>query len=143
GGGRWIGPRPDEAPAGAGPSLGPTSSGSGVRRGRHAVAGRLSAERALLDRARGALARSDGDGALVPLARHASGFPRGQLVEEREGMWVKALVLAARPKRAPAPTASAAASRTACSARRWTRRCGWPAAPREVAWLRWCTPRPL
>jgi hypothetical protein len=46
--------------------------------------------------------RRDGDAALIPLARHASGFPRGQLVEEREGMWVKALVLAGRPAAARA-----------------------------------------
>jgi hypothetical protein len=73
-----------------------------TRLGASSRANRLAAERALLDRARRALMRGDGDAALDPLGRHATSFPRGQLVEEREGMRVKALVLAGRRSEARA-----------------------------------------
>jgi hypothetical protein len=69
-------------------------------------ANRLAAERALLDRARSALMRGDGETALGPLGKHARSFPRGQLVEEREGMRVKALVLAGRQTEARARASS-------------------------------------
>jgi hypothetical protein len=55
---------------------------------------RLADERRLLDRARSALARHDASEALAALRSHERAFPRGQLVEEREGMRVQALVLA-------------------------------------------------
>jgi hypothetical protein len=54
---------------------------------------RLADERKLLDRARSALVRRDAAEALSALRSHDKAFPRGQLVEEREGMRVQALVL--------------------------------------------------
>jgi hypothetical protein len=55
---------------------------------------RLADERRLLDRARSSLVRRDAAEALSALRSHEKAFPRGQLVEEREGMRVQALVLA-------------------------------------------------
>jgi hypothetical protein len=52
----------------------------------------LAAERALLDMARTAVARGQGDVALGPLQRHAREFPQGRLAEEREWLWIQALV---------------------------------------------------
>src|SRR5262249_46233092 len=60
----------------------------------------LAAERAVIERARSALARGDGQGALVPIAQHERGFARGQLVEEREALAVEALVTAGRVQEA-------------------------------------------
>jgi hypothetical protein len=57
---------------------------------------RLAAERALLEIARAALIRGQADGALAALARHEATFPRGELSEEREGLYVQALVAAHR-----------------------------------------------
>jgi hypothetical protein len=54
----------------------------------------LAIERALLDEVRGALARRDGAGAVASAEQHAQRFPRGRLAEERESMWVQALVFA-------------------------------------------------
>jgi len=53
----------------------------------------LAAERALLDIARSAFGRGEGDEALVALARHEKLFPGGQLAEEREALAVRSLVL--------------------------------------------------
>jgi hypothetical protein len=58
--------------------------------------GRLAAERNLLEIARAALVRGQADGALGALARHEATFPRGELTEEREGLFVQALVAARR-----------------------------------------------
>jgi hypothetical protein len=55
---------------------------------------RLADERKLLDRARSALARRDAGDALAAIRAHEKAFGRGQLVEEREGMRVQALVVA-------------------------------------------------
>jgi hypothetical protein len=55
---------------------------------------RLAEERKLLDRARSALVRRDAAEALSALRAHEKSYSRGQLVEEREGMRVQALVLA-------------------------------------------------
>lgn len=52
----------------------------------------LAAERKLVEMARSALARGHTDGALAALQRHARGFPRGQLAEERDSLLVQALV---------------------------------------------------
>jgi hypothetical protein len=60
----------------------------------------LAAERAIIERARSALARGDGQGALVPIAEHEREFARGQLIEEREALAVQALVIAGRVKEA-------------------------------------------
>ena len=52
----------------------------------------LGAERALLDVARGALARGEARDALDATDRHAKDYPDGALVEEREAIAIKALV---------------------------------------------------
>lgn len=51
----------------------------------------LAAERALLDRARGALMRGDMDQTLKLTSHHARQFPRGQLAEERDALAIRAL----------------------------------------------------
>jgi hypothetical protein len=53
----------------------------------------LSAESALLERARTALARADARAALDGVSRHLQQFPNGLLSEEREAVWIQALVL--------------------------------------------------
>jgi hypothetical protein len=62
----------------------------------------LSAERALIERARSALARGDGAAALLPIAEHERQFPSGQLAEEREVLAVQALAIAGRTAEATA-----------------------------------------
>jgi hypothetical protein len=56
----------------------------------------LVAERALLDTARSALEAEDGASALDTLAQHERRFARGTLVQEREAMAVRALLLLGR-----------------------------------------------
>ena len=56
----------------------------------------LTAERALVERARVALSRHQGSMALDALAEHEASFPRGRLVEEREALRIRALVDAGR-----------------------------------------------
>ena len=53
----------------------------------------LNAERALIDVARAALARGQAASAIETLTRHAQSYPRGRLVEEREALWVRALLM--------------------------------------------------
>jgi hypothetical protein len=65
----------------------------------------LAAERALLDVARGALARGEANEALVAAGRHASEYPNGSLVEEREAIAIKALVALGRRDEARARAA--------------------------------------
>jgi hypothetical protein len=60
----------------------------------------LSAERAIIERARAALARGDGAGALTAVEQHEREFAKGQLVEEREVLAVQALVTAGRVQEA-------------------------------------------
>ena len=60
----------------------------------------LRAERAILDVARMAVARGDGQAALTALQRHKNRFPEGQLREEREALWNRALRLAGRNEEA-------------------------------------------
>jgi len=55
--------------------------------------GTLEAERAVLDVARTALGRGDGDHALRAIDEHARSFPHGALAEEREAMAIEALRL--------------------------------------------------
>ncbi len=59
-------------------------------------ASQLSAERILLDEARAALAQGDPARALDRLERHRRTFPAPLLGEERDAMWVQALVKAGR-----------------------------------------------
>jgi hypothetical protein len=56
----------------------------------------LASERALLDVARTALANGESAPALAAVLRHEKEYPKGALVEEREALAIKALVLAAR-----------------------------------------------
>jgi hypothetical protein len=56
----------------------------------------LAAERGLLDVARTALGRKDGESALAALLQHQQRFPRGALSEERDAMMVQALILQQR-----------------------------------------------
>src|SRR5205807_127438 len=60
----------------------------------------LAAERAIVERARSALARGDGQGALASIAEHERRFAHGQLVEEREVLAVQSLVAAGRGQEA-------------------------------------------
>lgn len=53
---------------------------------------RLEAERKLVEMARTSLARGQHAGALAALRRHQRSFPKGQLTEERDSLWVAALV---------------------------------------------------
>jgi hypothetical protein len=62
----------------------------------------LGAERALIDMARTAVARSQGDAALPPLERHAREFPNGRLAEERDWLRIQALLLLRRTDEANA-----------------------------------------
>ncbi|NOU27761.1 MAG: hypothetical protein HOO96_07655 [Polyangiaceae bacterium] len=61
-----------------------------------AAAGDAEAERLLLETARVALRRRDGEGALALLQQHRTRFPAGQLREERDGLLVSALSLLGR-----------------------------------------------
>jgi outer membrane protein assembly factor BamD (BamD/ComL family) len=56
----------------------------------------LDAERALLDAARVALVSGDTDTALRALDQHSRTFPRPMLGEERDALFVQALVRAGR-----------------------------------------------
>ena len=58
--------------------------------------GQLAQERALLDVARTALGRGDGQATLTALAKHTQRFPNGQLAEEREALGIQALLLLKR-----------------------------------------------
>lgn len=57
---------------------------------------RLNAERILLDAARGAIEREDGLAALAALEQHERKYPSGVLVQEREAMAIRALVMLGR-----------------------------------------------
>jgi hypothetical protein len=52
----------------------------------------LAAERAQLEIARTAVARNQGGRAIEALRQHAKQFPRGRLSEEREALWIQALL---------------------------------------------------
>jgi hypothetical protein len=99
---------PDEMPAAAEPprepAVAPCASiahniatqptrgrGTLVKRGADS-AGNLARESPLIDQARARVAARDSDRALWFLGRHARKFPNGQLEEEREALWVQALV---------------------------------------------------
>jgi hypothetical protein len=77
----------------------PTALGSSSPRPSSALAGRasqLSAERILLDEARTALAQGDTARAIDRLDRHRRTFAVPLLGEERDAMWIQALVKAGR-----------------------------------------------
>jgi len=52
----------------------------------------LAAERQLIEQSRNALVRGEATAAEEPLSNHATRFPRGRLAEERESLWVQALL---------------------------------------------------
>lgn len=52
----------------------------------------LARERELIDTARSALLRANPAGAVTVLQAHAAQFPSGRFAEERESLWVQALV---------------------------------------------------
>src|ERR1019366_10032846 len=78
------------------PSPPPAIATSGASSASPSRASQLSAERILLDEARSALARGDTTLALGRLQRHRQLFPAPLLGEERDAMWVQALVKAGR-----------------------------------------------
>jgi hypothetical protein len=65
----------------------------------------LDAERSILEIARTALGRGEPASAMVQLDLHAQRFPYGQLVEEREALYVQALARAGRMPEARARAA--------------------------------------
>ncbi len=73
------------------PAVSSPSSDAGPERSDKDV--ELNAERALIDVARAALTRGQPASAIETLARHAQTYPRGRLVEEREALWVRALLM--------------------------------------------------
>jgi hypothetical protein len=58
--------------------------------------GQLAVERALLDVARTALGRGEGEECLAAVAKHEHRFPAGALAEEREAIAIQALILVKR-----------------------------------------------
>ena len=69
-----------------------------------AKASRFAAERTRLEIARTAVARGDGEAALVAIARYKSDFPDGTLAEESEVLRIQALLAAGRTEDAEAAT---------------------------------------
>lgn len=89
-------PRPVEVAAVAAPAV-DDSAGAQRRSSRGAARDTgLAAERAALEIARTAIARRDSRTALEALERHVREAPHGRLVEERESLFVQALVQAGR-----------------------------------------------
>jgi len=87
-------PSEPEAPAVSGlPAARPAPDADAGLAGHDAT---LAAERALLEVARSAVARKQSAAAFEALGRHAREFPRGRLSEEREGLWIQALIGAGR-----------------------------------------------
>jgi hypothetical protein len=67
---------------------------------KHARDRQLAAERVLVEQARSALARGQPKNALEVLLRHQHDWPLGQLVEEREALWILALIADGRKEEA-------------------------------------------
>jgi hypothetical protein len=61
---------------------------------------RLEAERKLIEMARTSLARGQSEGALGVLRRHLRLYPKGELAEERDSLWVSVLVARGEPAQA-------------------------------------------
>lgn len=90
-------PVPDSDPTPAIPSTPVRSPTDRPRRGSDKspiVESSLSEERILVDTARTALARGRFDDALIAINHHTARFPSGVLTEEREGVRIRALLLA-------------------------------------------------
>jgi outer membrane protein assembly factor BamD (BamD/ComL family) len=56
----------------------------------------LAAERAILESARTSIAGGQAPAGFARLQQHAREFPRGRLAEEREGLWIRALMAGGR-----------------------------------------------
>jgi hypothetical protein len=99
---------PAAAPQAAAPATVPSPSRAAAEPHRSArpATDDLAAERALLEPARAALSHGDAASALQAVARHAARFPHGQLVEERESLSIRALVISGRPDEARARAAA-------------------------------------
>jgi hypothetical protein len=100
-----LAPLPEPPPVSPVPNIvspGPVTTASSVPMPKSpspkasATSSSISAEQAILDTARVALGREDGDAALAATAVHAQRFPHGQLSEEREAIAIQALVLVGR-----------------------------------------------
>jgi hypothetical protein len=89
-------PVPTPAPAATeqAPAIAPVASSLGTPGRAHPS--QLSAERVLLDQARAALAQGDPAAAMERLDHHRRIFPAPLLAEERDAMWIEALVKAHR-----------------------------------------------
>ena len=88
-----LAPLPSEI---APPSTSTTSTPPPPRNDAHSRDIALAAERVLIEQARMAVARGQGEAALDAVGHHAREFPRGRLREEREALAVQALALAGR-----------------------------------------------
>jgi len=86
----------------AGPTTSTTSGKPAARSPQAEVRPDLTAERQLLDKARQALDREDGAATLAAVAEHERRYPAGVLVQEREAMAVRALLLVGRTGEAQA-----------------------------------------
>jgi hypothetical protein len=93
-------PTPDAVAIPTATSTPPSAPANAVSNG--SPGNSLAAERSLLDIARSAFGRGEGDAALAALARHEKAFPNGQLAEEREALAVRCLVLTSRADEARA-----------------------------------------
>jgi hypothetical protein len=82
---------PPETKASAPATALPAPSTSAPTRAGGATSANLRTERLLLERATAALVRGDATSALSALGEHARKFPRGELAEEREMLFVRAL----------------------------------------------------
>jgi hypothetical protein len=87
------------------PAAAPSSATSSAQPGGSGVHG-LAAERALLDGARKALGADDYPAALRGVQLHATRFPAGVLVEEREALAIKTLAASGHPAEARARAAA-------------------------------------
>jgi hypothetical protein len=91
-------PAPEPAEVGVDAPRPPRASEQPSEPARAANASRYALELQLLEPARRSIARGDFSGALAAIARHQHEYPRGQLVEEREALRVRALWgMGARP----------------------------------------------
>lgn len=97
-------PEPTPAPQPAPPKVTTSTVDAGTPRpGARDLS--LSAERALLEVARAALAKGETAAALDALTQHERDFANGRLVEEREALMIRALLTAGRDAEAQARTA--------------------------------------
>ena len=82
---------PDDLPSSPGAPAASAAAAAGAGRD-----DQLAAERAMLDVARTAVGRGQGAAAIAELERHAAAFPRARLAEEREALWIQALLQTGR-----------------------------------------------